>query len=204
MSAFASLIDRNKRAFDFEKSNWTEMIPKYFPRESFYKIDIRNKKFRFEQEQPEISLIETKPIAIRIKLDSEEIVELPIQLKDIADVIEESKYMLSFKDNWDDEGSVGYKKVTWIRACKFIANYSKWIFEKTELIMDLPKISHGPEGSIDIYWKNDEYRLLINIPESPTSPFSIYGDDYNSNKIKGTFDLSQFNYGMLLCLTTMK
>lgn len=195
-----------KKSNSFQKANWLIPAPDFKLREPFFTIEPRTKKAEFEKEQPlsQYGVIEFKPAKISIKLDSKEIIKLPIHFKDLAEKIEESKYMLDFKDNWDDEGSIRYKKETWIRAIKFIINYLKWAKEKADSIIKIPNIAHGPNGSIDIYWNDKNYRMLINIPENPESPFSIYGDDYENNKVKGTLDPAKFNYGMLLCIIATK
>lgn len=140
----------------------------------------------------------------QIYLNNELIVELPSRFEDLYECIEKSKYILELKENWDDEGSPPYKKSTWIRAIKFVSDYALWIFTETNKVIDTPKICHGPNGSIDILWKKGNYRLLINIPENTEKPASFYGDDYNSQKVKGEFNISNYNQGLLLTLLQIK
>ena len=51
---------------------------------------------------------------------------------------------------------------------------------------------------------NSVYKLLINIPKEIDAPASFYGDDYKMDKIKGTFDSSKLNCGLLLLLLKSK
>ncbi|MBA7567308.1 hypothetical protein ES708_09018 [subsurface metagenome] len=125
---------------------------------------------------------------------------LPNTLLHIYDEIEESKYILQLKDNWDDEGSPSYKKSTWIKTIKFIINLSNSALDKCDLIIPRPKIYHGSNGSIDILWKNEDFRLLINVPEDIESSATFYGDDYDKQKIEGTFNPGKLNSGLLLSL----
>ncbi len=99
--------------------------------------------------------------------------------------IEQSKYMLEYPDNWDDEGSLPYKKSTWKRAVQFIANYAEWIYATNYQVILCPKILHGPTGSIDIYWRNEDFHLLINISIDEKLPATFYGDDYHGQTVEG-------------------
>ncbi|MCH7928245.1 MAG: hypothetical protein IID03_09750 [Candidatus Dadabacteria bacterium] len=122
---------------------------------------------------------------IVVKLDDEIILEIPPKFDELFKSIEKSKYILDLEDDWDDEGSPAYDKTTWIRAIKFIYNYTKKIYDERGKVIEPPKISQGPEGSIDILWKKESYRLLINIPLDYHKPGSFYGDDYHDVQFKG-------------------
>ena len=158
---------------------------------------------RRERQFPLEEIVFLKKETIEIELGNKVIAELPINLIAICQAIEQSKYILELEDDWDEEGSEGYKKSTWKKAIEFIANYANWVLDETSIIIDTPKIFPGPEGSIEILWKKPKYRLLINIPEDPQSPASFYGDDFESEQIKGTFEPSKFNQGLILCLLSM-
>ncbi|MGV3704590.1 MAG: hypothetical protein ACO1NU_04355 [Arcticibacter sp.] len=117
---------------------------------------------------------------------------VPIELRNLAEEIERSKYMLELPDNWDDEGAIGYTVETWIKAIKFLINYSTSILNTTGKTIFIPKIYHGPEGSIDIYWEYERFNLLINITN--TGLCTYFGDNYKSNKIHGEFDASDYEF----------
>jgi len=109
-------------------------------------------------------------------------VELPTELGEIAQAIEESKYLLELSDNFAEEGA----KACWERAVRFLVEYSEWVFQSFHYVIDRPKIY----GSIDMLWRTDHYRWLINFPEEYTQPASFYGDDFKLDQIKGTFNQS--------------
>ncbi len=140
---------------------------------------------------------------LKVELDNEVITELPLKLHEIYREIEKSKYVLDLEDDWDDEGSITYKPATWIRAVKFIADYAKWVLEEASIVLSTPRISPGPNGSIDVLWKNNNFRLLINIPEDRQKQASFYGDDYGQEVIEGTFNPAKINQGILLSLLSM-
>jgi len=133
-----------------------------------------------------------------VKIDDEIILEIPIKFDELFQSIEKSKYILELEDDWDDEGSPAYDKATWIRAIEFLYNYTKKIYDETGKIIDPPKISQGPEGSIDILWKTESYRLLINIPQDPKKPASYYGDDYTDEHVKGAHNTNNITRWLAL------
>ncbi len=152
-------------------------------------------------QQFELQPVEEK---IRVEIDSRKVIELPIRLSKLARSIEESMYILELEEDFDGEESVGYQFSTWERAIDFLVNYSKWALEAYKIIIDSPKIYQGPDGSIDILWKTQGYKLLINIPEKLDCPASFYGDDFKMDKIKGTFDPLKLNRGLLMLLLDAK
>lgn len=127
---------------------------------------------------------------IVVKLDSLQQVELPAELGEIAQAIEESKYLLELSDNFAEEGAKACEFATWERAVRFLVEYSEWVFQSFHYVIDRPKIYDGPHGSIDMLWRTDHYRWLINFPEEYTQPASFYGDDFKLDQIKGTFNQS--------------
>lgn len=128
-----------------------------------------------------------------------EVLNVSYQLKGLVELFESSKEIYRLKDNWDDEGSKGYSKNTWLKMATFLIKSAIYLFENKGIIADLPKISPGPDGSIDLYWKEIGYSLLLNIPEKNGEPVSYYGENNHSNFTKGTFDLSQITYINILC-----
>jgi hypothetical protein len=111
---------------------------------------------------------------------------LPKALFELYASINKSKYILGLEDGWDGENGKTYKVETWKRAVVFLSKYATKLYKKFEIIIPAPHIYHGPVGSIDIYWENENFNLLLNVPEDGIGTF--YGDDYNLNKLNGEFD----------------
>ncbi|HTY10792.1 MAG TPA: hypothetical protein VMF88_06950 [Bacteroidota bacterium] len=141
---------------------------------------------------------------IRIKLDDITSIEISRELKGIAEEIERSRYVYSLKDNFDEDGGKGYLRETWGRAIRFLCWYAEEIYGKSATILRTPDISGGPGGSIDIWWKLKDFRLLINIPENVNDKPSFYGDDRGESEIKGKFELDRINVGLLMCLANLR
>jgi hypothetical protein len=112
-------------------------------------------------------------------------------LKAVYEAIEKSKYLLDLKENWDDNGAVGYDFDVWQKAVLFVSKLATRIYKSYGQIIKTPRIYHGPNGSIDIYWENESFNLLINIPKTGLGIF--YGDNYKDNKSEGSFDPALIN-----------
>lgn len=119
----------------------------------------------------------------------------------IAEVIESSRKILDLKDDWDEEGSPGYKEPTWYRAIQFIRNVALSFRQSAGFWVEPPRILPGPKGSIDIHWKTSKRELLINIPESDEEPADYYGCGSFQDAVKGKLDTSLPNEWILLWLT---
>jgi hypothetical protein len=100
--------------------------------------------------------------------------------------ITESKYILNQKLDWEIENSPLYSLESWLRAIKFIIKYANHVFFKEKQCILTPKIYHGPENSIDIYWDYSHLNMLLNVPILGEGSFSL--DDNGSNKINGFFN----------------
>ncbi len=120
------------------------------------------------------------------------VADLPPQLENLDRAIQKSRYMLDFPDNWDEEGSPAYSVNTWNIAVFFISNYAAWVLDTFKIVIPTPKILHGPNGSIDLFWKQDHFNLLINIPASKDENATFYGDDYGTQKVEGSFNPENF------------
>jgi len=139
---------------------------------------------------------------LKINLENFETISLPFELIELYNAIKESRYILDFEDNWDDQGAKKYLSSTWAKSINFITNYAKWIFDERKVIIPIPKIYHGPHGSIDIQWKNDDFKLLINIPEEDTNA-SFYGNFGDNQEIEGNFSINNYKLQLLPSLISI-
>lgn len=139
------------------------------------------------------SLKEALADSVKIKIGDSSIEDLPKELEYVGQIIDDSKYILELGNDWDDEGSEGYSKHTWVRSITFLTRFMKWAYLKYNKKVERPKIYHGSNGSIDILWENSKYRLLINIPKDKNNSAQFYGDDYKKESVKGTFDTNNYH-----------
>ena len=84
--------------------------------------------------------------------------------------------MLDLPVNWDDEGSPAYMEATWKRAAILLSEYATAAHESFRTVLPLPRISKGPEGSIDIHWRLPTRELLLNVPPEVDEPSTYFGD----------------------------
>ena len=122
-----------------------------------------------------------------IRLSHKDIdVVLPRALKQFAATLEESAYLLELEDDWDDEGGTAVDFDTWKRTVEFLAGYANHLYKYQGFVLDPPEIEPGPGTSIDLTWRGESYRLLVNVPSNPEQPMGYYGDNrQGENSIKG-------------------
>jgi hypothetical protein len=113
--------------------------------------------------------------------------------RNLRSAINSSKWILDLDDNFDGEGSIGFKEATWKRAVDYVEKQMKVLWMNGLNNIDVPRILPATEGNIAIHWKNPRYELLITIPAESDKPATFYGDNYGELKIKGSFPLSNNN-----------
>jgi hypothetical protein len=112
-------------------------------------------------------------------------------------VIDGSRSILELPGNFDGEGALPYSAATWKRAVDFLEAQWRAFRKRTGHIMVLPDIGPGPEGSIDLYWYTDEFRLLVNIPGEAKEQVTVSGNSNGSKKIEYSFDPSKLSLRLL-------
>lgn len=114
------------------------------------------------------------------------------ELNHIIKCFQESEYISSLKEDWDDNEGKPISFQTWTNAVNFVNDYSDWIFNYFGIVISEPQIQPGPNETIDIVWRNDNYRFLINIPQDKNFQAGYYGDDKkNGNSIKGKIPIDK-------------
>lgn len=126
--------------------------------------------------------------------------ELPIELKALAEALNESRWMLDLHNNWDDEGSPGYAKATWERTARFLIDSAKFV-QGLGLVFAIPKVQNGPEGTIDLYWETSYAKLLLNIPVEWEAPANYYGHKTDGSETRGFLNTAHIEPWLLLWTT---
>lgn len=120
-----------------------------------------------------------------------------VVVNELVLAIGNSRKILQLGNNWDGEGSAGYSEVTWNRATNFLLSSAARYWRDHRRWVASPRITPGPDGSIDIHWKTPKRELLINIPANPEEPAAYYGDDKEDgteNAVRGKkLDTSTYN-----------
>jgi len=138
-----------------------------------------------------------------IKHNSEHIYKLSFYDPGIVKSIEKSKYILDLSDNWDDEGSVGYRFETWAKAIVFFSQYANYVYDHYDIIIAPPFIDHGPEGSIDLTWQKENFRIIVNV-KADKDVATFYGDNRAENTFQGTLNITEVDVVFAKWLTNLK
>jgi hypothetical protein len=111
--------------------------------------------------------------------------------------IEHAKAILTLGNDWDEGGGAAYSENVFARAVAFVAAHSTKGYDLCSSYPPAPRISPGPDGSIDLHWKQKTWELLVNIPADDSQMAVFYGDDYGAAKIRGSFDPRTVNLGIV-------
>lgn len=122
-------------------------------------------------------------------------------LASIERAIEGSRSILAIEEDWDGEGSLAYDESTWRRATEFIRRITIPFITIYKKQIDPPKITAGPDGSIDVRWIGKRRTMLLNFPADDNMPPDFFGHDKGQDTLKGTLDLASQNHWLLLWLT---
>ena len=100
-------------------------------------------------------------------------------------VTKAKRRLLELEDDWDGEGSPGFKSHTFELVAGFL--YELYFeFSPIENFVTEVCILPSCEGSIDLYWSTENFELIIVFRENET--FSFYGDDkFQKNVIQGKY-----------------
>ena len=99
---------------------------------------------------------------------------LPHELKHIANAIEKSKYLLDLNHGWDEEEASATNVETFIKAVRFIIDYSTYILQNiNNIVIDAPDIDILKDGSIIVNWETDTSSFAI-IFDKSNAEFSYY------------------------------
>ena len=127
---------------------------------------------------------------------------LPAALSHIGKTIEDSRQILEYKCCEPDD--VPIEEATWRRAAEFLTRHAKRVWETTGGDIESPDVLSGPDGSVDLHWDRPTYELLINIPADQDAAAGFYADDRGQMFIKGRFDPSRINKGLIDWLRSVR
>jgi len=134
-------------------------------------------------------------------LSPDELNRLPQELDSLSKEITRSvKKILSLSNDFDDENSKSYQVETVDRAIMFVKKLAISALKVNNTIIPVPKILPGPDGSIDVCWKQDAFSLLINFPAEAEELPTYFGEDTVGNTTEGTFDGSKLDQVFLFWL----
>jgi hypothetical protein len=133
-------------------------------------------------------------------------VVFPPQLKNIADEICDSLFIVDLQDDWDNEGAVAINKELYRDSIQFLIDYSLALFNIHNVVIEAPEINPCRDGTIDISWKTGNVRLLLNFRlNNGHSKALFYRDHYNNEKSnKGELALDEIDESFLVWMKFLK
>lgn len=114
---------------------------------------------------------------------AQDLIILPVHLKEIEETINSSKKILDYKYNWDDNGGVPVNPIIFERATTFLRDYAESIFNVLSKTLRTPDINPVNDGSIDLEWNFENSYFLINFKNTPDEIAFYYGEFKENDKI---------------------
>lgn len=119
---------------------------------------------------------------------------MPQELNHILVEIEKSAAMVELEPGWDDEDALPISLDTWKKAVEFLSMHAKNIYNSYNCVIKEPDIAPVRDGSIDLTWRTEKVRLLVNVKNSPKAIASYYGDFYSDeNCFRGTIPIDKLH-----------
>ncbi len=153
--------------------NKYHQIPELF----WIPCDLPNDKAKKETDIPYV-VYETRPIAINIKGNN---FILLTELSHIASSIKKSETILELKEDWDEEGALPTNIETFVKAVKFIIDYSTFILKgKEKVVIDSPDIDILRDGAIIVNWETPVASFTIIFEKEPSEIYYYYAKEKQS------------------------
>ncbi|MEX2411970.1 MAG: hypothetical protein WD607_11510 [Candidatus Paceibacterota bacterium] len=142
--------------------------------------------YKYPQQNYLDSKLPQKDNLIDIKINGDIIGEVSYMHKELKTEIEESKYIIELEESWDDGGAKKIPEVVYRNAIDFLIKYVNYIEKNFQLALSTPEINPCVDGSIDLSFRTEKARMLINIQNEDNANAVFYGDLYESKvPIKG-------------------
>lgn len=142
--------------------------------------------------KPEFRLKKHKRLIINENIT----LEIPIGLDKVNQVFVDAKYILNLEDDWDENGGLVYEEEVWKKAAEFLITYFKWIKTIYDGNLYMPKMYHGPNGTIDFVWDELNYRLFINL-DCIENKGNFFSDSPNNQYSEGEFGIDDVKFNLL-------
>jgi hypothetical protein len=118
----------------------------------------------------------TKLIETFAEQSDKDINTLPFSLVYIQKAIEDAQELLTYKDNWDDEGALSTDVKTLENATSFLKNYAIHLYGKYAALISDPSINIMKDGSVYLFWETAKGKLLIVFTKEKSDTAYFYGE----------------------------
>lgn len=103
----------------------------------------------------------------------------------LEQAIARSEELLDLPDNWDNESASRPDRHAWERAVAYLRQIERTSVGLLDVTLPAPRITPGPAGSIDVFWRHRGTRILLNFPVGDAAP-NFFGRDDRGTDIRGT------------------
>lgn len=149
-----------------------------------------------------LSLCATGEIAIQKNAPLKSIGSFISKLEQLDKLIDSSREFLEWTEEDCEEIGKGWTEETWSRSVSYLRAITDRIWYERGILVDLPDIEPGRNGSIDIHWDYfPDYELIINVKADKSAEATFYGDNKDKIKIKGATPLNSEGGELWLWLT---
>lgn len=131
-----------------------------------------------------------------LKLSDEFSIELPHNLQHLKNPILLSSYIIELKEDWDDNGGQPYSIDIYKVSINFILNFGTWVTDNFSFPFSLPKIYHGPNGSIDILFNYRNSKIFFNIADDGKTGY-FYANSGQEQVSEGHFNARNPKFNLL-------
>jgi hypothetical protein len=111
----------------------------------------------------------------------------PLRLPQIEKAIDDAFSITYLPEDWDDSGAKRILEQTWQRAGNALRRIARTAQRRYRYSMPAPSIGPCANGSIDLYWNDPRFTLLINIKESHEHGSDYYWE-HQGSKSEGPFN----------------
>jgi len=132
---------------------------------------------------------------------------VPSALADLVDEINDSKYIVTLENDWDNLGAVPISKELYKKAISFLLMYTIFIYkDDNKTVLQSPEINPCCNGSIDLSWSTVGARMLINVKFKEGRYLASFFGYPNSTKlpIEGLIDMDNIDKDIALWMKKLK
>lgn len=128
------------------------------------------------------------------------------RLYDIVDEIIDSKFLLELEDGWDFENARAVNPDLYLKSIQFLVLYSSHILNVHGTVIQAPEINLIPSGSIDLSWRTEGARMLINIKQNKGEYIGTFYGYHKSNNLpsEGFIDLVKVDESKAVWMKKLK
>jgi hypothetical protein len=131
--------------------------------------------------------------------------EAPNRQSDLEETINSAQYIRDLGKDWDENNAQEIPLTIFESSISFLRQYN--LFLQNNYGLSLPKLEINPcsNGSIDLSWRTENVRLLINIKEVNGISYAyFYGDRYNNKSpIKGNIAVDDFSEPLAIWMKSL-